>query len=68
MYEVSLYGYDRIHNAAAGNSVALKLTAGDRIYVLIDGSTYVFNEFKQVFCTFSGYLVAPFLEGHTIIG
>ena len=68
IYEVSLYGYDPSSYAAGSNSVALKLSAGDQIDVKLDGDSYLFGKPDQVYCTFSGYLVAPTQAGNVIIG
>ncbi|XP_076873097.1 complement C1q like 1 [Brachyhypopomus gauderio] len=48
---------DALHTDTASNSAVLKLKAGDRVYVRLNKSDSTLKDLKDLFSTFSGYLL-----------
>ncbi|KAK3587439.1 hypothetical protein CHS0354_007930 [Potamilus streckersoni] len=72
-YVCSTYGHTTNDYASSGNSVVLRLSKGDQVYVkAVDQSfgstTVLFGASDEVYSTFSGYLIAPVFEEFPIVG
>nr|AZS54114.1 sialic acid binding lectin 8 [Ruditapes philippinarum] len=66
-YIASIYGHTVNDFASGGNSVVLKLTKGDQVYVkAVDKSygvdTNIYGRQNEIYSTFSGYMIAPVYE------
>ncbi|XP_011442511.2 complement C1q-like protein 4 isoform X1 [Magallana gigas] len=66
-YICSMYGHTSSDYASGGNSVVLRLTKGDEVYVkAVDptngAATNMYGASDEVYSTFSGYMVAPVYE------
>lgn len=66
-YICSMYGHTTGDYATGGNSVVLRLTKGDEVYVkAVDPTngaiTNMYGASDEVYSTFSGYMVAPVYE------
>ncbi|OWF47454.1 uncharacterized protein LOC110454364 [Mizuhopecten yessoensis] len=67
-YVTSAYAFDASSFSAGSNAATLSLLAGDQVYVSVRGSSGLFGRNDEVYCTFSGYLVAPFPQYQPIVG
>ncbi|XP_069108630.1 complement C1q tumor necrosis factor-related protein 4-like [Argopecten irradians] len=67
-YIVSAYAYVGNSYAAGSNTATLKLIAGDQVFVRTQGETILYGANDEIYCSFSGYLVAPFSESQPIVG
>lgn len=72
-YICSIYGHTANDYASGGNSVVLKLSKGDQVYVkAVDNSygvdTNLYGQPDEVYSTFSGYLIAPIYEEIPTVG
>ncbi|XP_063442986.1 uncharacterized protein LOC134723297 [Mytilus trossulus] len=69
VYVNSLYGHATHGWAGGSNSAALYVAQGDTVYVdMKDHSTKMFGDADQIYCTFSGYLLAPMVKGSPVVG
>ncbi|XP_060080346.1 uncharacterized protein LOC132559737 [Ylistrum balloti] len=67
-YITSAYAFDANSFSAGSNTAALTLMAGDEVYVSVRGTSKLFGSHDEVYCTFSGYLVAPLNQYQPIVG
>ncbi|XP_033724707.1 uncharacterized protein LOC117314726 [Pecten maximus] len=67
-YVTSAYAFDASSYSAGSNAATLSLLAGDQVYVSVRGNSALYGRNDQVYCTFSGYLVAPFQQYQPIVG
>ncbi|XP_045177710.1 complement C1q-like protein 4 [Mercenaria mercenaria] len=72
-YIASIYGHTVNDYASGGNSVILKLSKGDQVYVkAVDNSygtdTNMYGRPDEIYSTFSGYLIAPIYEEIPTVG
>ncbi|XP_053379495.1 uncharacterized protein LOC123526879 [Mercenaria mercenaria] len=67
-YVNSLYSHTPNHYATAGNSAVLDLDAGDVVFVKSHGDVDLYGTDKEVYCTFTGYLLAPISTNNEIVG
>ncbi|KAL4217383.1 hypothetical protein ACF0H5_023834 [Mactra antiquata] len=72
-YIFSLYGHSNNEYGAASNSVILRLSKGDQVYVRSVNSKYgastdIYGQVDEIYSTFSGYLLSPVYEDIINIG
>ncbi|XP_069108631.1 complement C1q tumor necrosis factor-related protein 4-like [Argopecten irradians] len=67
-YIDSAYAYDANSYAAGSNAASLKLMAGDQVYVGVQSQTILYGGYDEIYCTFSGYLLAPLAQSQPIVG
>ena len=60
-----IHTHDATHRPTAGNAVVLELTGGDNVYIQADGVNDLVGGSQEIFCTFSGHLLAA--SGPSII-
>ncbi|XP_048238284.1 complement C1q tumor necrosis factor-related protein 4-like [Haliotis rufescens] len=69
-YVSSAYAHTDSDFASAGNSVILHLFKGDTVMVNAeqDQESNLYGVSDEVYCTFSGYLIAPVFEESVVVG
>nr|ABO26662.1 sialic acid binding lectin [Haliotis discus discus] len=69
-YVSSAYAHTNSDYASAGNSVILHLFKGDTVMVNAepDQESNLYGVSDDVYCTFSGYLIAPVFEESVVVG
>ena len=63
--KTTLLSNDGIHRQNGGNAAVLELKAGDAVTVISTGTSYLVGGSHDIFCTFSGHLLAA--SGPSII-
>ncbi|XP_060069407.1 uncharacterized protein LOC132549485 [Ylistrum balloti] len=67
-YIVSAYAYDANSYAAGSNAVTLTLMSGDEVYVGVQSQAVLYGGYDEIYCSFSGYLLAPLAQSQPIVG
>ncbi|XP_033729112.1 uncharacterized protein LOC117318192 [Pecten maximus] len=67
-YVVSAYAYDANSYAAGSNSVTLNLISGDVVYIGVQSQAVLYGGYDEIYCSFSGYLLAPLAQSQPIVG
>ena len=69
MYVNSIYGHVPSGYVTGSNSASLELLQGDEVFLDIKShDTALYGVPTEIYCTFSGYLLAPLLKYQLIIG
>ena len=68
IYINSLYGHAAHGWAGGSNTATVQMAVGDTVYVdMKDHSTKMYGDANEVYCTFTGYLLAP-MNANPVVG
>merc|ERR1711879_38857 len=67
-YVASIYGHVDNDYASGGNSVILKLSKNDEVYITTTDVTDLYGQPTEIYGTFSGYLISSVYEELPIVG